>query len=337
MHMLLTFDIGGTHIRAARYHLNDEKIIDERKILSPNYINSGGDPFSAFKKLCHNLRHLGDVLFPDKLPEAIAIAFPAPINGDGVILAAPTLFGNILPVQDMQTSLSQTFWESVPTFILNDVTAAGYRYLKEDKQDFCIITVSSGIGNKIFIDGKPLLGINGCGGEVGHFQIDDSLNALLCDCGGRGHLGAIASGRGTLALAKTMAKQNTSYFNTSSLCKVLPNNNIDLLSATLLVEAFHIDDPWTKTIIQKGAAYLGKMIALVHLSTGIERFIIIGGFAKALGEPYRQFLIEQASLSSWNIGQDWKNTIYIGYPDDNDGLIGAAIYAAGRILSAPSS
>lgn len=327
--MLLTFDIGGTHIRAARYHLNDDKITDERKILSPNYLNEE-NPFKAFKKLCQNLRHLGNALFPDELPKAIAIAFPAPINGDGVILAAPTLFGNALPVQDMQKLLSQTFWESVPTFILNDVTAAGYRYLKEDKQDFCIITVSSGIGNKIFINSKPLLGINGCGGEIGHFQIDDSFDALLCDCGGQGHLGAIASGRGMLSLAKTMAKQNIPYFSTSSLCKILPDQSIDSLTTTLLVEAFRIGDIWTKGIIQKGAIYLGKMIASIHLSTGIERFIIIGGFAKALGEPYRQFLIEQASVSSWNTGQAWQNMISIGYPDDNDGLIGAAIYAAAQ-------
>jgi glucokinase len=65
------------------------------------------------------------------------------------------------------------------------------------------------------------------------------------------------------------------------------------------------------------------MLAAVHLSMGVERFVIIGGFALALGEPYRLELVRAAATCGWRMGQDWNSMIELGHPEDNSGLLGA--------------
>ena len=86
--------------------------------------------------------------------------------------------------------------------VLNDLAAAGFRYVAEGLSDFAIVTVGSGVGHKVFLGGRPLAGVNGRGGEIGHLRVDFSADALACDCGGFGHVGGLASGRGAVALVR---------------------------------------------------------------------------------------------------------------------------------------
>jgi glucokinase len=64
-------------------------------------------------------------------------------------------------------------------------------------------------------------------------------------------------------------------------------------------------------------------LAGIHVALGIERFVIVGGFALALGEGYRQQLVRAAQDSCWNLGQDWGTMIALGEADDTAGLLGA--------------
>jgi glucokinase len=187
--------------------------------------------------------------------------------------------------------------------ILNDVTAAGYRYLRSSDEDFCIVTVSSGIGNKVFAGGRPLVGPSGRGGELGHLRVDDSANAPVCECGGRGHLGAIASGRAALAYARAHVAK--------------------ALTAGDLAAAFRRDEAWAVDVVRRCASPLGWALAAIHLGAGIERFVLFGGFALALGARYRDLVSAAAHQRCWN-GQG-NFTIELGYDDDWSGLIGAGI------------
>ncbi len=68
------------------------------------------------------------------------------------------------------------------------------------------------------------------------------------------------------------------------------------------------------------------------MAIGIERFVITGGFAKALGEAYRAILIENIVECTWDVHQDWANMVEVGRPEVEEGLLGAAFYAARHIL-----
>jgi glucokinase len=205
---------------------------------------------------------------------------------------------------------------------MNDVTAAGYRYLHPPVEDFCLVTVSSGVGLKIFVGGRPVVGAAGRGGEIGHLRVDFSPEAPVCDCGGRGHLGALASGRGALQAALRLARQGDPSFAVSLLGRRL-QGDLAGLDNRALVDAFRDGDLWACGLIRRAAQPLGQALASIHVSLGIERFVIVGGFAQALGEGYRQELVRAARGSCWELGQDWETMIALGDPEDTDGLLGA--------------
>jgi hypothetical protein len=69
-------------------------------------------------------------------------------------------------------------------------------------------------------------------------------------------------------------------------------------------------------------------LAAIHLTLGIETFIVTGGFAHALGENYRSLLVEGAQAAGWDLGQDWDRMIRFGAAEDDDVLVGAGRYAA---------
>lgn len=259
-------------------------------------------------------------------PGIVSVAFAGPIDAHGRVLAAPTIWGPS-PGQPLNliSRLAQ-FWPAAQILVMNDVAAAGYRYLRDPGEDFCMVTVSSGIGNKVFLRGSPMVGLGGRGGEIGHVQVDFSPDAPLCDCGAPGHLGAIASGRGTLSMARRFAQRCPEAFAHSMLGQRF-GEHLDSLENLDIVEAFHAKDAWTLNLIQHVAHPLGQMLAAIHLGVGIERFVLIGGFALALGEPYRLEVARAAWSCAWDIGQDWQTMLELGAPDDYSGLIGAGRYA----------
>src|ERR1700750_2414313 len=98
-------------------------------------------------------------------PRAVGVAFPGPVGADGRVLAAPTIWGDRGCAPFAVGAALAPHWAGAPVHVLNDVSAAGYRHLRAPDEDFCIVTVSSGIGNKVFIRGRPVTGAAGRGGE----------------------------------------------------------------------------------------------------------------------------------------------------------------------------
>ena len=210
--------------------------------------------------------------------------------------------------------------------VLNDMTAAGYRYVSQGLQDFCLLTVSSGIGHKVFLHGSPVTGLGGRGGEIGHLRVNHTDRALRCDCGLRGHLGAVASGRGVLNDALQLARRCPEEFARSMLSRPTDGGNPSFDTAALAT-AFRAGDEWVSRIIDRAAAYLGHALAAIHTTIGIERFVIVGGFAFALGDEFRRRLAFAASQDCWDLGQEWDSMITFGIEDDDAGLLGAGQYA----------
>ena len=320
--LCLVFDIGGSKLRAAQYHSDSRTVSHVTTVSTPNYCTMPNETsqLDIYYSLIRRMDELSIKVLNGKAPDVISIAFPGPIDNRGNAFSAPTIWREAPdePINLIGDMYSQ--WPNSEIYVLNDVSAAGYRYITNCNEDFCIITVSSGIGNKIFVNGKPITGIRGRGGEIGHLRVDFSKEAPVCDCGGIGHLGAIASGRGVLNLARRMATNKN--FSTSLLAGKDDFDSEKLTTADL-VEAFHQNDPWTISVIRKAVAPLARTLVGIHLSLGIERFIIIGGFALALGEPYRKELIRTAEQLCWQIGQNWDTMIELGPSDDLSGLIGA--------------
>jgi glucokinase len=322
---VLAFDIGGTYLRAALYDPNSDQVSSVRRRQSPNYLIHS-DCSKLSERLMQVLVDLSAEVLAGRHATCISLAFPAPIGPNGTALAVPTLFGGSTSSGFHIASAATACWPAASVFVLNDLTAAGYRYTPE-LQDFCILTVGSGIGHKVFLGGNPQVGQGGRGGEIGHLRLDTHPAALPCDCGGRGHLGAIASGRGAVHLARQIACSDPKTFRhgfAGDLCGGDPCR----LNAEILVRAFQNGDTWTTGVIRGTVQRLGQALAAIHLSVGVEMFIIIGGFAMALGERYRLMLAEGAYEACWDLGQDWTTMIRLGAADDDHALIGGGRFAA---------
>lgn len=328
----MVYDIGGTNLRGAVYCAPSESVSTKVVRLTPNRISFPKlSVEQIYSKLITSIYSISNELLDQGPASAASIAFPGPIDREGRIVSAPGIWGrNPSGPIDILNDL-RNLWPDLPIYICNDLTAAGYRYLETSDDSFCLVTVSTGIGNKIFINGEPQLGPNGTGGEIGHAKVLFTEDAPICDCGEQGHLQAISSGRGVLEMIKHQAQIKPQHFNNSLLCK--KHDNPERISNLSIAEAFRASDPFTVEIINESIRPLAAMLANLHLALGLERFVIIGGFALALGEPYRLALVKLAGELCWLTHTGWDEMIQFGFKDDLSGLIGAGKLAHAKSLS----
>jgi predicted NBD/HSP70 family sugar kinase len=94
-----------------------------------------------------------------------------------------------------------------------------------------------------------------------------------------------------------------------------------------IAAAFVAGDAWVVASVRAATSYLGQALAAIHLSVGVEDFILLGGFSRALGDAYLRLVVQAAEAACWNVGQRWDEMVTLGIPDDDDGLIGAGLLA----------
>jgi glucokinase len=315
--IVLVFDVGGTRMRAALYDEPRGALRNVRRREAPQSDERGR------LTLYRAIADLGREVLEGRSPGIVAVAFPGPLDPSGRALAAPTLWGRSgsgpIPVRDEIAAL----WPGASVHVLNDVTAAGYRFVDEVAGDFCVLTVSSGIGHKVFACGRPLVGPEGRGGEIGHWRVDTAPDAPVCDCGARGHLGALASGRAVPGQVRALVAADEEAFRRSVWAGAS-----DRITNESLASAFREGDAWTARLVGRMAEPLGTALAALHLGVGVESFVILGGFALSLGAGYRRALVRAAASASWALGQDWDRMIRLGDVEEEAGLLGAGRFAA---------
>src|SRR4051794_26257384 len=308
----LVFDIGGTSIRGAVYDPEEDAVTAQAGASTQSSWGSPDTPPGRLLEgLVEDLRTVGAAVVED--PAVVSIGFPGPVDAHGHLLAAPTVLGRRAGAMALRQMLEEA-WPAARVLLINDVTAAGFGVASHD-DSFCVVTVGSGVGCKVFLDGRPIVGPAARGGEIGHFRVDRSPEANRCECGDRGHLGAIASGRGALLTARRRAPERHD------------------LTCEELVATFQAGDPFAREVIGQGAAALGTSLAALHTALGLERFVLVGGFANALGEGYRRLVACAAAASCWDLGQDWDRMVEGDPLDGLSGLLGAGRYARATLAT----
>jgi predicted NBD/HSP70 family sugar kinase len=325
----LVFDIGGTTSRVGLYDSVRRRLTRSASVSSDKARVSGGTTDQQLDQFVACLELLaGQVLRPTDEIGAIVVGFPGPVTTNGVVLSAPTLWpGTDLKPLGLTQQLSRRCWGGTPLWVINDLTAAGYAYASQVHEPFCIVNVSSGVGHKIFVGQRPLLGANARGGEIGHVVVDSRPDAPLCDCGERGHLGAIASGRGVLRRAHERAIADHASFCASTAGRITGGQTAALTNE-VIAECFRADDPWIAEVIKPGADHLGWMLALLRSAIGVDDFLLVGGFAQALGQRFCSDVATAMDASTWLLGPSEHRTVKLGNLGDDAGLLGAGHYAS---------
>lgn len=302
--MLLVFDIGGTTTRAGIYDPVADCLV--RSLCCP----------TPAERLFASLPEIAARLdLP--CPHAVSVAFPGPVDPQGNAFRAPTIWPSRAGPVPVTREL-EVLWPGAGIFVANDVTAAGMSYRRRTDETYCVVTVSSGIGNKVFVRGRPVVGPGGRGGEIGHLRVDSSPEAPRCDCGAQGHLGALASGRASAWHARRMAARDP-----EGLARSVLVGDPEAIDNRRLAAAFRAGDAWAAGLVTAMAAPLGCALAAIHSIVGVERFVVMGGFAEALGPAYLDLLAHAAAPCAWDLGQDWRGMLELGEAQDEAGLIGA--------------
>ncbi len=323
---ILVFDIGGTCSRAGVYDTGSDRVVRSARLETPSFHRFPRASADELRSMLYeSVRVLAERL-GDPDPRLVSLGFPGPVDAQGIALRAPTLWGRDDRPEPVAARLRQ-LWPTAGILVSNDLSAAGHCFLRHDEEDMCVVTVSSGIGHKVFLNGRPVVGAAGRGGEIGHLRVDFSENAPVCDCGDKGHLGAVASGRALRHQALRLARLHPADYAGSSLGHALRGDQSEL-DNTLISEAFRAGDPWASRVVDRVAEPLGPVLAGIHCAVGVERFVVMGGLAHALGKRYLEMVATAAARSEWALGQDWHRMLELGEMGDDAGLVGA-----GRLMS----
>ncbi len=207
---------------------------------------------------------------------------------DGVNLPWPT------PIPFAQM-LSDKF--GIPVAITNDANAAAIGEMTygvaRGLKDFIMITLGTGVGSGIVINGQLVYGHDGFAGELGHVIMKRN-NGRLCGCGRTGCLETYCSATG---VART-AREYLEITDTPSLLRNLP---IDDITSKDVYDAAMAGDELAKKVFDYTGDILGQALADFTVFSAPEAFVLFGGLAKSgelLLKPLRESM-ERNMLSIW--------------------------------------
>lgn len=162
----------------------------------------------------------------------------------------------------------------VPVKAANDANAAAFGEMWQGGgkgyTNMVAVTLGTGVGGGIIVDGNILTGASGGGGEIGHIHINDD-EAESCGCGKKGCLEQYASATGIVRLAKRRLEKD----DTPSVLRE------DAVSAKTVFDAVKAGDRIAIEIAEEFGTYLGKGLANVANVVNPEIFVIGGGVSKA--------------------------------------------------------
>lgn len=201
--------------------------------------------------------------------EGIGVGVPAPVDAEGVVQSTANLGWGYKEVKREMEELSGMRAE-----IGNDanVAALGEMWLGAGKgrKNIIMVTLGTGVGGGIIIDGKPLVGAHGAGGEIGHLCVNYE-ETDHCGCGNTGCLEQYASATGITRLANIrLAKDDTS--------SVLRGQEV---SAKTVFDAVKAEDAVAKEIAEEFGKYLGHAMANLAAVADPSAIVIGGGVSKA--------------------------------------------------------
>jgi glucokinase len=311
--VVIGIDVGGTF---TKYGIVDK----DGHCLTENFTST--DKYSDFEVYLENLQtEIEETIRQINLPiKIIGIGIGAP-NGNyyrGTIENAPNLnWKGIIPFVDKL----QEFYPGIPIVLTNDANAAAIGEMiygaAKDMKDFIMITLGTGLGSGIVVDGNVVYGNDGFAGELGHMNVKH--NGRECGCGNKGCLETYVSATG---IKRTVFKLLTEKVTESELRQYSYND----LTSKMISEAAKKGDKIALQAFDLTGRILGVKLADAVACTSPEAIFLFGGLSKAgdlLLEPTQRYMEE----SLFPIYRGKVKLLLSGLKETNSAVLGASALA----------
>ena len=281
-------DLGGTTVKLGLFgvegNILDKWEIPTRKENQGAYIL--GDIAEALNK------KLEERNIPKYNVAGVGMGVPGPIKDDGTVMKCVNLGWDIYNVAEELSKLMD-----LPVKVGNDanMAALGESWQGGGKgfKNVVMVTLGTGVGGGIIVDGKMIAGTNGAGGEIGHITMNTEETAS-CGCGKKGCLEQYASATGIVNSAKKLL---------ASSDKPSALRELDEVTCKDIFDCAKANDELAKELVESLGKNLG--LALAHISCVVdpEVFVIGGGVSKAgdiLLEVIQKYYVQYAFHASRN-------------------------------------
>jgi len=321
--LILSIDLGGTKILTAVTNSQGEMLSRDHSITPA--LKSHEAIIQSILESAYRALEQADVAISELT--AIGVGAPGLANPEtGILLTSPNLPGwRDVPLKDIiQERLGKK------TFLINDANAAAlgefYFGAARGARNFIYITLSTGIGGGIVIDGKIYSGTIGAAGEVGHMTIDDE--GPICNCGNRGCWETLASGTALAREARHRIKEGV----TTSILEYA-EGDVEKVTAQVVHSAAEQGDSLAKELIARTGYYVGVGLANLINIFNPELIVIGGGLSnigdmllkpafKVAGERAYKEAFQAVRFASAELGRD-------------SGVLGAAAFALQEMKKLP--
>lgn len=257
---LIGIDIGGTSIKFAL--MDDAGTIEKKWSIPTNIAEKGKD---IPNEICASIRMtLEDAGLATV--KGIGIGVPGPISPDGkTVVQAVNLDWKDLPLKEIiETDLG------IGVCLLNDANAAAlgemWKGAAQGNVNLLFVTLGTGVGGGIVLNGEVLNGCHSSGGEIGHIPIR-SDEQRLCGCGGRNCLETFASANGlALSMRKKLVEVNETWRE---------------ITPPMVFEKADQKNVHAQAVLAEFVDILGQALAGIMNTIDVEEIVIGGGLSEA--------------------------------------------------------
>ena len=298
-------DMGGTKVA---YGLVKHGKLVEKKVLP-------SDPAKDPEQVCKELA--AEILSMLKRNKIL----PYQVSGAGLLIPGHIEFekGKVITCSNMPLwhdvyagELLEKYLR-IPVVVDNDANGAAIGEFMfgagKGSRHMIYVTISTGIGGGIIINGQLFRGSYGTAGELGH-NVVDKYSALMCGCGKRGCIEALASGTGMVKRAKMMMENGTASCLSGDF------------TAMDIQKAYEAGDDVAVTVVQKAIDDLGIMFSNLYQTFDIRTFVVGGGVTK-MGQWYLD-AIKAAAERYTPMMKDYPIVIHQAALGDDTAIFGAA-------------
>lgn len=259
-------DLGGTTVKLGLFNVSGE-VLDKWEIVTRKE-NQGGYILSDIAESVKGKISEKGIAKEDIV--GVGMGVPGPVKEDGTVIKCANLGWGIFNVAQELSKLV-----ALPVKVGNDanVAALGEMWQGGGKghSDVVMVTLGTGVGGGIIINGKMIAGTHGAGGEIGHMKVD-SEETDVCGCGKTGCLEQYSSATGIVRIAKKALAKDDRPSKLRDLKEITCKDIFDLAKEK---DAVALD------CVETLGEYLGTALANVACVADPEVFVIGGGVSRA--------------------------------------------------------